>query len=433
MEVLETVCGEVQLDLMPDLDTSTQGLWWLKPQDHGPDNTSANMINAAQISQRNRALNMQQQEQDALLPLRRQALSNQIEMQADQIHEAQNNMEYQKQVRNASSKFSTVYTLAGSLPDGWADPTVRTTMGQLAVSYPAIVDSPMWKEADKNITTALEQKTKLMQYNAELQHYKNMENAANRAALKDKTSPGMTAANEILDTQDQLDQANASGDIKQSSALTQKLQLLKDAYPAKGNEEMEMSLDSSGRPVFRMTRGGKSSNVATENFAQKNIIGLKSSIDSMDNLEKNLRPEDLGLRGVVGEFLGDVVIPQFDPTNSTFDPKRVKNRTDLKAGLESLVGQLTSDKRTSVIDRKRLEALGPSTGIFESEPRAKAAILAVKDVMKNRAKNNAQEAKLPIEEWMMTDQDIADAVNSGKITKAKGIELRAKYYPGYYK
>lgn len=356
--------------------------------------------------------------------------------------------------REGVIQFGDAANKIGELPDAWANPAVPSILGEVAKKYPWIpLDQAIkWHETAKD-AKARQDETALYhreQYDAKLRQAEatasksqldaffkgqQLDVSQARLALAQEGTPsaGLKAANEIMTLQSQLDDANAKGDTAASGQLTQKLQLLKDAFPAKANEEIEMSQDANGRPVFRITRGGKGTNTATENFAQKNLIGFKAAIDQMGELQKNLRPEDLGLRGVVGEFLGDKVIPQFDPTQSTFDAKRVKNRTDLRAGLESLVGQLTNDKRTSNTDRARLEALGPSAGIFENEPRAKQAILTVTDVMKNRAQANALEAGMPIEQWMMTDKDIAESVREGKITKEKGAELRRKFYPYLYK
>lgn len=363
--------------------------------------------------------------------------------------------------REGVIQFGDAANRIGELPDAWANPAVPSILGEVAKKYPwmPLSDAIKWHEVAKDAKARQDEIAQFHreQYDAKLQavdaaRAKAESDSAFKSAslgLKDQQlnisqqrlalaqegtpSPGLKAANEIMTLQSQLDDANAKGDSTTAGQLTQKLQLLKDAFPAKANEEIEMSQDANGRPVFRITRGGKGTNTATENFAQKNLIGFKAAVEQMGELQRNLRPEDLGVRGVLGEFLGDKVIPQFDPTASTFDAKRVKNRTDLRAGLESLVGQLTNDKRTSNTDRARLEALGPSAGIFENEPRAKQAILTVTDVMKNRAQANALEAGMPIEQWMMTDKDIADSVREGKITKEKGAELRRKFYPYLYK
>lgn len=394
---------------MSDLDTSTQGLWWLKPQDHGPDNTSANMMNAARLQQQNRQLNMQQQEQDAMLPLKRQQAQQQIEMQAAQLHEQQNNMEYQKQVRIASGNFSKIYTMAGSLPDGWADPSIRMGMGELAIQFPAIVDSPIWKEADKNIQTAMEQSNKLKVAREETKRHQETLNAP-------------TAAQK--DIQMQIYKGLSSGLIKPEDADKKFYEILNAHNDPKG-QNITM-WDANGNPILNVNSGGGDvPTIKTQNASQQNIIAQQKSFDLLNELQNEIRPGDVGVRGVTGELI-DRFVGQFAPDQ--VDLKRADNRTKMKTSLENMTRQITADQRISESDKKRALNAAFSAGADESYPRMIESIKTLKDIISKRAIIDAQGAGMTIPDYAMSPEQIKAAAKSGIMTPAKARDLLLKYH-----
>lgn len=63
--------------------------------------------------------------------------------------------------KEAMPAFAETIKKITDLPGAWADPNAPKFLSETAVKYPWIVDSPMWKNAEKNIETAGAQAVKL--------------------------------------------------------------------------------------------------------------------------------------------------------------------------------------------------------------------------------------------------------------------------------
>jgi hypothetical protein len=101
------------------------------------------------------------------------------------------------------------------------------------------------------------------------------------------------------------------------------------------------------------------------------------------NLLQNLRPQDVGVAGNVGEWVGDKTLPQLGFNSA--DPQRIQNRTMLSAYRERALKRVSSDSRFSTADREAIEKMLPSNGVFESLPDAKTRLATVNLVMQQRA------------------------------------------------
>lgn len=385
------------------------------------------------------------------------------------------NIEGQKaknQMKAGIVAFGQAFNSVSKLKDKWADPEAESMMGDLLTEHPELATNPIFKESQNWIQTAQKAKSdqdirrqnadtnrlKLDSVDRRIKQIVDNEALAKPMTLEQKAlrvvelqdeyqlngkliqpdkEAKPTAFSEdtkvIADAKQEYEDALQSGDpvrLKKAKSLWEAIQL---KLP---QSERFSGYDANGNLIFSFNRGpGGETGVmpGTATQAQESLGRQRQSVEQMQDLATNLRDKDVGVAGVVGEFVGDRLVPQIDPTGSTLDPVRVKNRTDLKSAAEGLVGQLTSDKRVSNADRKELAGIAASPGIWESGERARKASGFIRDVIKKRAQNIALNAKQPIEDWMLTSGQITSMAREGIITPEKMVELRMKYYPDLYK
>lgn len=385
------------------------------------------------------------------------------------------NIEGQKaknQMKAGIVAFGQAFNSVSKLKDKWADPEAESMMGTLLQEHPELANNPIFKETQNWIQTAQKAKADLdiRKQNADTNRLKldsvdrRIKQMVDNEALAKQMTPEQkaqrvvelqdeyqlngklipqdkeakpTAFSEdtkvIADAKQEYEDALQSGDparLKKAKSLWEAIQL---KLP---QSERFSGYDANGNLIFSFNRGpggdmGTMPGTATQ--AQEAISGFRQSITQLKDLAGNLRDKDVGIAGVAGEFFGDRLIPQFDPSGSTKDPVRVKNRTELKAAVEGLIGQLTSHKRVSNQDRKELESIAPSTGAWETGDRARQSAVVLGDIIKKRAQDAALNAKQPIEDWMLTADQIRAKFSLHQMTEEQATALIEQNYPGVFK
>src|SRR5690606_35013314 len=127
-------------------------------------------------------------------------------------------------------------------------------------------------------------------------------------------------------------------------------------------------------------------------------------------LLRTLRAEDLGIQGVVKEDLINKGLAQLRPVLA--DKTTSENRMKLRAWREGTMRQISADTRFSNADRSAIERLLPQDGAFESLPSAQAKILAVLNIMQERAANEA--SRRGATSFFQTPEGIREAVKAGR-------------------
>lgn len=193
------------------------------------------------------------------------------------------------------------------------------------------------------------------------------------------------------------------------------------------SETMEMSTDEQGRPIVKIIKGRSATaqvsgpTTAVKTDLQKDINNTRQALPLMADLEKNLRAEDVGLRGVVGETVMDRLLPQFGA--GTLDPKRTDNRTKLRTLVQSMLRQISPDNRFTNEDRKRIEEIMPDLGVLENVDRAKQVLSELSKVFSERNVRDMQALKAPLEMPQMSNEEIAAAVRMNLIDRNAALEF----------
>jgi hypothetical protein len=110
----------------------------------------------------------------------------------------------------------------------------------------------------------------------------------------------------------------------------------------------------------------------------------------------------------------DKLLPQFGV--NAMNAKRVDNRTKLKMLIQGAMRQISPDNRFTNEDRKRIEAMMPSTGIFENEQHAKEVLATIQRVFARRNVQDLIAMGKEIKPEELNDAEIGAAVEMGLIT-----------------
>jgi hypothetical protein len=283
----------------------------------------------------------------------------------------------------------------------------------IAARYPAVMSDPVFQHASE----LPKQASQLNLQKAQAYHQMNPApaNAADEAAISNQLA---------REEQVSLTTTGQPWTPEQRAKRAAELGQLKDFKPGfKGG----IAFDDQGR-IQQVTFGDQPT-VATASMAQKNLNIAEKNYQLLDSLDKNLRDADLGVRGVLGEIV-DRYAPQFGLPG--FDPKRASNREVLKVSVQGMVRQISSDTRFTENDRKRAEDAMVTFGTGENKERATVVLRDLKDIIRSRARVDAETGGMPIPEFTMSPDEITKGVQSGRLTKEKGIELRLRYYPDIY-
>ena len=256
-------------------------------------------------------------------------------------------------------------------------------------------------------------------------------------------APRPTASVQLVDAiqeaERQAGEAAKSGDKQKADQLKERANLLREQ--AKGQQGISMEFGPGGTLQSFSTGGGQKPTIATATQAQENLVKYKNSLDLMNELEKTLKPEHVGVRGVAGEFLVDKGLQQAAEAVGMPDvanKDRITSRDMMVALREGLMRQMNDTARFSKADRDEIAAALPSSGVFESYAAAKRSLGVVRKVLSQRSRNYASQIgrKFPI--WTLspdefkqqfpTPQSLVDAVKQGKVDKKEAEDAMVENF-----
>jgi hypothetical protein len=364
-------------------------------------NIGANLRAMGQLREQQRQFDVEQQ-------FKQQVQQYQVQLASLAVEKAKTARDYEYQIDRAATEIGKIVNTTP--PDA---PDFVSRIGEIASRYPAVMRDPVYQHA----ITLPEQSARIKLQQAETIKALNPNpaNAADEAAI----------ANQIKDEEAlAVAQGKPSYTPEERIRRSVELRTLKEFKPPlKGG----LSWDDQGRPIITL---GEGPTVATSSLVQKNINLAEKNYQLLDSLDKNLRTADLGVPGVIGEVI-DRYAPQLGLPG--FDAKRASNRSALKVAVQSMVRQISSDTgRFSEADRKRAEDAMVSFGAGENKERASAVLGELKDIIRGRTRIDASTGGMPVPEFAMTPDEITKAVQTGKMTKEKGVEMRLKYFPEIY-
>lgn len=153
----------------------------------------------------------------------------------------------------------------------------------------------------------------------------------------------------------------AAGDAAGAMSLIEEASKL-EATTAKGVTSFTTNPD--GSVTFTQGPAGSTGLLGRQSLEKQ--LGVRESMDKMIFLRENLRPEDLGVAGVMGEVLQDKAGPQVGLSSP--DPVRTQNRTVLADLVASMVKQVSPENRFTEADQARAQRVIPSLGLMENHP-----------------------------------------------------------------
>jgi hypothetical protein len=202
------------------------------------------------------------------------------------------------------------------------------------------------------------------------------------------------------------------GDTKRGQALLDEAEHRESFFKQHGTT-VQMGYDDQNRPIFTTTTGGAGQQTKpTVGFQTKSQIALTKYANATQliaGLSKSLRPEDVGVKGVAGEWIVDRGLAQFYPGIANKD--RIENRTALAMLRESLLREVSDDTRFSNLDRQEISRILPSDGVFESYEDAMTRMGRVRQIIADRSKIYAERMGEPVPEFAMTPDDIQARYN----------------------
>lgn len=190
-----------------------------------------------------------------------------------------------------------------------------------------------------------------------------------------------------------------------------------------------IQFDDQGKLIFNygpQVAGLGKITVATQSRVQQNLLKYEGVSQLLNTVEKNLKPEHVGVRGVAGEFLLDRGLSQLDPSFANKD--RIDTRTGMVVARESLLRVVSDDPRFSNQDRDEISKALPSSGVFESVEDAKQRIQTVRRIINQRGKIQAEGTGLPIQLWTQSADEIRALYQSGKVSENDAEDALRRFH-----
>ena len=259
----------------------------------------------------------------------------------------------------------------------------------------------------------------------ELSAFYNKLSAAN-ARQPGKTTTDVQNIKQIDEWEQQALKAEQSGNIDEAKRLRTMAEELKGKN--KGFGIQIMGYDDQGRPIISMGTGMTNPTVATQSLAQQKLVRYEYATELMNNLDRVMKPGDLGVLGMGGEWLVDRSLAQLIP--SLESGQRVKTRTLITSLKESLMREMADDKgRFTAADRAEIEKALPSDGVFESYARAKDALSTVRNVIGTRSRAYARSIGQQPPLFTMTPDEIVEVVKNDPKRKQEALDVLNRLYP----
>ena len=202
------------------------------------------------------------------------------------------------------------------------------------------------------------------------------------------------------------------------------------AHAASGSQT-KFSVDPSGKVEFTQGAAGAEPTVATQTRGQEKLVQYENAVQAIANLQSQLKPEHVGIRGQLGSVVVDKTLSQFIPGAAEGD--RIEARDAIGFLRASLLNVVTSDSggRSSAAERAELAKSLPSLGMIESYPTAMGALNTMRKELNNRAGVYARSIDKEPPLWTLTPQQILDMYNNKKIDYKQTRDVLQRFYGGH--
>lgn len=232
------------------------------------------------------------------------------------------------------------------------------------------------------------------------------------------------------------DQARTSGDTTAYQEILKQIADI-DAQTQKGQTIRTFS--ESGQPLVEVTSGGAAPTTTMQTAGQKRIVGYEVAIEGIQDVLGKLRPDDVGIKGIIGENVFDTWMEQFKPgTRST---ERIQNRDALRMISEQLIEAVSADTsgRFSDADVKRLREVTGSVGASKSIGEIKDRLSETSRILRDRARTYAERTGQPVPDFSKSTDEIKgeyqrqltaierDATEN-RISQQQALELKTASY-----
>jgi hypothetical protein len=407
-----------------------------------------------QLNLANRRLKMeeeQHQQRSMLVPLQQQMMGAQVANLGIQVETAKLQQLALTQQNAAMPELLSLQLRFSQSPDGYMDQQGLQDFTRLMMKYPIAFAGGVGADIRDNITAAPKIKMgmeRIMQMNKQL---------AGSGMAVGGMDPKTGMPNDFI----KVDQ-NLPAPVKEGQHLAQlRQQIANEPDPAR-KQQLEMELeeirnasagsnetmtitDADGKKItIARGRGAAApgdTTTTTLSKAQQGLAEAQGAIAELNTLEQTLRPEDVGVAGVVGEQIFDIYLPQlgFD----TADVKRMDNRTKIQSLAQGLMRDVSDDERFTENDRKFIQEMLVKPTMGESYPKAMSKLTTIKSIIAKRALIQAKQTGASNPTWainaivpsdfehaflggLLDDEGLLKARDLGKLTKEQALQLYRK-------
>jgi len=244
------------------------------------------------------------------------------------------------------------------------------------------------------------------------------------AKMDEKPTQLQKNVQDIFTLEDEATQLLSKGDKTGAKSKQDQAALMRENL--KG-QNMVLGYDDQGRPIVTIGKGAGPT-IATQSDLQKKMVKYENAVELISYLENNLRSGHLGIKGVIGENIGDRLLPQFG--FDTSNKERVDVRTAMKFLSEGLMREVSEDTRFSNADREEIKKALPSTGAMESLPDAINRLETIRRVLSNRGQVMSETLHKTPALWSLTPNEIGQLVSEKKIDEKVAAEALRRFH-GY--
>lgn len=425
---------------MADIDTSTQGLWWLQPQNW--TETSQNLI----PSMLDRASRNQQQKRDNVMKMLefnlREKEAN-VRMQSDII----NQKEYHDYLEDVPKLNALMAKPDQAMPTDFKSAkgiqqaeTIRRNSAWSKAREDGLRDLQeqqtfIFKNAPQSIPEFDSVKLGSPQWGQLISKWqpiaqeKELSRQKELAQAKGTGIPIAVKYEKWADAYaEQAEEARAAGKVEEYQQLKAKSEEMR-ARAAPRTMGVTATVDEHGNPVSSITFGPRAGpTVRTATMVQEKAISYETAISAINDVMTKIRPTDVGISGVAGENIFDKWLSSVSEATggpAVGDNQRIQNRQALR-NLRELLFQSFSPERMSGTgfsnkDVARLRELADSLEASKGYAYFQNTMTEIKNLISDRARIQAQATGQPIPDAVKTPDEIITGYNSFRAQMQKDV------------
>lgn len=196
-----------------------------------------------------------------------------------------------------------------------------------------------------------------------------------------------------------------------------------------------MGMSDAGTPIMQIAEGGAKlqPTVGMQTQAQEKGAQLENAVQLINSIQRQLKPEHVGVAGAVGEIVADKGLAQLIPGAAVGD--RIDSRTAiriLRSQLLRVVPDSATGLRSSVAEREEVDQAVPETGWHESYPDAVKKLSRLRKTLQDRAQVYSKAIGRTPPAWSsgISPEQIRDLVSQGEKSGLKpgSPEFKQKGY-----